>query len=207
MTTPRSLLVATRNVGKLNELCELLRDLPFVLFGLVDFPGIETVQESGRTFIENASLKAAGYAEQTRLLTLADDSGLEVQALDGAPGVFSARYAGELASDTTRTTALLTKLSTVEASKRAARFVSAVAIASSEGKILTVAVGICEGHIASAPRGSGGFGYDPIFVPNGYELTFAEMDPNTKNQISHRERALQRARAYLQNLTCASGAR
>jgi XTP/dITP diphosphohydrolase len=102
---------------------------------------------------------------------------------------------------------LLAKLSTVEASKRTARFVSAVAIASSEGKILKIAVGTCEGHIASAPRGSGGFGYDPIFVPNGYELTFAEMEPNTKNQISHRARALQRAREYLQNLTSASSAR
>jgi len=207
LTTPRSLLIATRNVGKLNELRELLLDLPLVLFGLRDFPCVETVQESGRTFVENASLKAVGYAQQIRLLTLADDSGLEVQALSGAPGVFSARYAGEFASDTTRTNALLAKLLTVEASKRTARFVSAVAIASNEGKILKIAVGACEGHIASAPRGSSGFGYDPIFVPNGYELTFAEMEPNTKNQISHRARAFQRAREYLQNLTSASSAR
>ena len=207
MSTQQSLLVATGNLGKLEELRELLGSLPLCLYGLDRFPGVERVAETGESFVENASLKATGYASQTRLLTLADDSGLEVDALAGAPGVFSARYAGEGASDAERTTKLLAELSNIEAPMRSARFVSAVAIASSEGQILNVSVGTCGGQISFAPRGSGGFGYDPIFIPIGHAQTFAELKPEIKNGISHRARALSGARRFLLTLTIASGAR
>jgi XTP/dITP diphosphohydrolase len=203
----RPLLVATRNLGKLEELRQLLSNLPFDLYGLERFPGVDGIPETGDSFIENASLKAVGYATQTRLLTLADDSGLEANALGGRPGVFSARYAGDRASDVNRTTRLLADLSGMASPKRDARFVSAVAIANSEGQILNVSVGTCDGHIGFTPRGSGGFGYDPIFIPLGYEQTFAELKPEVKNQISHRARALTSAREFLRSLTIASSDR
>lgn len=206
VNAPQPLLVATRNFGKLEELRQLLGDLPFDLYGLERFPGVEGIRETGESFLENASLKAVGYATQTRLLTLADDSGLEVDALGGGPGVFSARYADEQASDVERATKLLAELCSVAPPKRSARFVSAVAIASSEGQILNVSVGTCDGHIGFAPRGSVGFGYDPIFIPIGYEQTFAELKPEIKNQISHRARALLTAREFLRTLTIGSGA-
>ena len=207
MKSLRSLLIGTRNIEKLKELRELLRDLPLDLYGLDSFRSVAEVQETGETFIENASLKAVAYATQARLLTLADDSGLAVEALGGAPGVWSARYAGEGASDVERTNKLLLELSNSKEPQRSARFVSAVAIASSEGKILNVSVGSCDGHLAFAPRGSRGFGYDPIFIPVGYEQTFAELKPAIKNRISHRARALQGAREFLRTLTTASSAR
>ena len=194
---PQSLLVATRNEGKLAELQQLLGDLPLELYGLTDFPDVETVPETGESFVENASLKAAGYAAQTSLLTLADDSGLEVDALGGAPGILSARYAGEGASDADRTARLLAELSNIPAAKRSARFVSAVAIANREGQILNVSVGTCDGHIGFAARGTRGFGYDPIFIPSGSEKSFAELKSEIKNQISHRARALAGAREFL----------
>ena len=204
--TLRSLVVATRNEGKLEELRQLLDDLPLELYGLTDFSDVETVPETGETFIENASLKAAGYAKQTGRLTLADDSGLEVDALGGAPGIRSARYAGEGASDAARTARLLAELSTIPAAKRSARFVSAVAIANSEGQILNVSVGTCNGHIDLAPHGSGGFGYDPVFIPSGYDQSFGELKSVIKNQISHRARALSGAREFLRTLTIPSSA-
>ena len=207
MNALQPLLVATRNLGKLEELRQMLSHLPFDLCGLERFPGVEGIPETGASFIENASLKAAGYATQTRVLTLADDSGLEVDALGGGPGVFSARYAGEHASDVERTTKLLAELSNVPSSKRGARFVSAVAIASGEGQILNVSVGTCYGHIGFARLGSIGFGYDPIFIPIGYEQTFAELKPRIKNRISHRARALVGAREFLRSLTTASSDR
>jgi XTP/dITP diphosphohydrolase len=201
------LLVATLNEGKLAELREILADLPFVLCSLKDFPEVVPIEETGNTFVENASLKASGYAMQTHLLTIADDSGLEVKALKGAPGVFSARYAGEHASDAERTEKLLENLSGVNESNRSARFVSAIAVADSSGSILEVSVGICDGQIAMAPRGTHGFGYDPIFLPNGYQVTFSELQPEVKNTISHRARALSSLRNFLRTLTITSSGR
>ncbi|HVS80604.1 MAG TPA: RdgB/HAM1 family non-canonical purine NTP pyrophosphatase [Pyrinomonadaceae bacterium] len=206
VNAPRHLLLATSSEGKRGELRQLLSDLPMSLFDLRDFPAVERIAETGNTFVENASLKAIGYATQTGLVTLADDSGLEVDALGGAPGVRSARYAGESTSESKRIEALLAALAFVDESKRSARFVSALVIADSNGKILNVSVGRCEGRIALAPRGTEGFGYDPVFIPNGYGLTFAELKAEIKNQISHRAIALSAAREYLQNLTAASGA-
>jgi XTP/dITP diphosphohydrolase len=206
VNTLRSLLVATQNEGKLKELRQLLADLPFELYGLIDFPRIEEVDETGKSFVENASLKATGYARQTGLTTLADDSGLEVEALGGAPGVYSARYAGQDASDAERTTKLLSELAIIPAPKRTARFVSAIAIASESGQILNVSVGRCDGHVDFIPHGTAGFGYDPVFIPLGYDQTFAELESQIKNQISHRARALSGARAFLRTLTIPSSA-
>jgi XTP/dITP diphosphohydrolase len=200
-----NLLIATGNKAKCQELRELLSDLPITLLDLKAFPEIEKVSETGGTFVDNASLKAVGYAVQTKLMTLADDSGLEVEALGGAPGVRSARYLGAEASDLHRIEALLKELG--DDSNRAARFVSAVVIAGQNGEILNRSLGTCAGSIASVPRGSAGFGYDPIFIPDGYDVTFAELEAEVKNQISHRARALKSARLYLQNLTASSGAR
>jgi len=206
MTNARTLLVASHNQGKLCELRELLRNLPFGLTNLADFPDIETIEETGETFAENASLKAAGYARQARLLTLADDSGLEVQALGNRPGVLSARYARLGASDQVRTQKLLVEMSEFPVEERRARFCCSVAVADEAGKIIHVSNGQCEGRIALAPRGFRGFGYDPIFIPVGFEETFAELKPETKNRISHRARALADACAFLRSLTAASNA-
>ena len=175
MNARSQLLIATSNEGKRAEIQLLLSDLPVALFDLRNFPAIGPISETGTTFVENASLKAIGYATQTGMLTLADDSGLEVDALSGAPGVRSARYTGESASDAQRVEALLTALASVQESRRAARFVSAVVIADSNGEILNISVGECDGRIALAARGHGGFGYDPVFIPNGRDLTFAEL--------------------------------
>lgn len=204
MINPTSLLLATQNEGKLKELRHLLTDLPVDLFSLADFANVEMVPETGESFIENASLKAVGYAHQTGLLTLADDSGLEVDALGGAPGIVSARYAGEGASDVNRTIKLLAELSGTPAEKRAARFVSAVAIANDRGEVLNVSIGACDGRIAFAPSGSGGFGYDPVFIPSGYDKSFGELKSEIKNQISHRSRAMLAAREFLLTLTIPS---
>jgi XTP/dITP diphosphohydrolase len=200
----RTLLIATRNRGKLKEIKKLLEDLPFKIVDLSQYPSIEPVEESGDTFADNASLKASGYARQAAVLTLADDSGLMVDALDGAPGVHSARYAGEGASDGERTEKLVRALAEVPRSQRGARFVSVIAIAQLDGKIVNVSVGECKGEIALQPRGDGGFGYDPIFIPEGCTLSFAQLEPAEKNRISHRARALSKARAFLRALTAAS---
>jgi XTP/dITP diphosphohydrolase len=202
----QSLVIATRNRGKLLELRALIRELPLVLLDLSSFPSVQTIPETGATFVENASLKAAGYAIQIGEMTLADDSGLEVDALGGAPGVRSARYAGDGASDSERVDKLLSELSHVRPRERTARFVSAIAIAGREGVILNISSGVCEGRIAEAPRGANGFGYDPVFIPEGYDQTFAELRPQLKNRISHRGKALEAATHFLKCLTVSSRA-
>jgi XTP/dITP diphosphohydrolase len=199
--TSRRLLIATRNRGKLQEINDLLEELPLELCDLNSFPAIASIAETGSTFAENATLKAMGYAVQAFVMTLADDSGLEVEALDGTPGVLSARYAGEGASDSERVEKLLSELKNIEVGNRAARFVSVVAISDLSGTILNVSKGVCNGAIAAAPRGTGGFGYDPIFVPGGFDKTFAELTPLEKNQISHRALALKGATEFLRSLT------
>lgn len=200
----RELLIATSNQGKLREAREILADLDFDLLTLSDYSSIQTVAETGQTFTENASLKATGYARQSEALTLADDSGLEVEAFKGAPGVHSARYLGESTSYEVRNQSLLAELADHE--DRSARFVCAIAIADSSGKVLNVSNGVCEGRLAESPRGEFGFGYDPIFIPDGFELTFAELAVEIKNRISHRARALAGAREFLSRLTGGSGA-
>ena len=186
----RSLLLATRNPGKIREIESILADSGWSFSSLQAFADVATPAESGITYAENAILKARFYAAATGMCALADDSGLEVEALAGAPGVYSARYAGEHASDAHRRALLLSELAKVSDVNRRARFVSAVAISHAKGSVLNVSEGICEGTIIASPRGSGGFGYDPLFVPDGFSETFAELPEDVKNRISHRARAL-----------------
>ena len=197
MTNSPSLLLGTRNAGKVSEIELILGDVPWRLRSLQDLPDIPTPAEIGDTYAANAIIKAQFYARETGVIALADDSGLEVEALGGAPGVLSARYAGEGASDADRRRLLLSQLANVPLDDRTARFVCAVAIAAPDGHVLNVSEGTCSGKIIFEPRGTGGFGYDPLFVPDGFDQTFAELADSIKNQISHRARALLKTREFL----------
>lgn len=193
------LLLATTNAGKAREYRNLLAGVPYRLVTLTE-EGIGTdVPETGRTFEENASLKATVLARESGLLTLADDSGLVVDALGGGPGVLSARYAGENATDAERVDFLLKKLAGVPERERTARFHCVIAIATPEGDTQLFS-GECPGVIATAPRGYNGFGYDPIFYLPEFGRTMAEIPAAEKNRISHRARAAARAREYLLTL-------
>jgi XTP/dITP diphosphohydrolase len=192
------LLVATRNPGKLREYDKLLKGCGYNLVGLEDYPGLD-VEETGATFEENARLKAVTCAHTTGLLALADDSGLEVDALGGAPGVYSARYAGPGASDADRLHKLLAALRNVPPGQRAARFRCVIALAWPDGRYETFA-GVCEGEIAFEPKGHNGFGYDPIFYMPEHGKTMAELPEEFKNQISHRARAMALAGKRLREL-------
>ncbi len=190
------LLIATHNRGKLVEYEELLAGLPFELATLNDAGIVEDVPENGATFAENARIKALAYAPQSGLLTLADDSGLEVDALGGDPGIYSKRYAGDGASDPERIALLLKKLQGVPEGKRTARFRCVIAIARPNGDLWQTE-GTCEGEIAFSPRGTHGFGYDPIFYFPALGKTMAELPPAEKNKLSHRARAAKGAREVL----------
>lgn len=199
MSAPlRQLLLGTYNPGKVREIVSILADSGWSFCSLQNFPNLEPAEENGDTYSANAIIKAKAYAAATGLWALADDSGLEVAALGNAPGVFSARYAGEGASDAERRKLLLSQLGNVE--DRRARFVSAVAIANEKGEIANVAEGICEGTITFVPRGVGGFGYDPLFVPDGYDQTFAELPEDIKNRFSHRALALMKTKQFLSSV-------
>ena len=174
----KQLVVATGNPGKLAEMQEYLVDLPWELELK---PAAIDVDETGTTFIENARLKAAEVAKAVGKWSIADDSGLAVDALGGAPGLYSARYGN---SDAERISRLLRELG--DNQNRQAQFVCAIAIANPEGKIVLETEGICPGEILDSPRGSGGFGYDPIFYVPSQQQTFAEMPPETKSRVSHR---------------------
>lgn len=186
------LLIASRNAKKLKEIKSILQVPGLELVSAADVPGAPDVEEDGTTFEENAGKKAATLAKATGLWALADDSGLEVDALGGAPGVYSARYAGEPTKYSANNRKLLKALA--GETNRRARFRCVIALASPQGEVKTVE-GACEGVIADAPRGRKGFGYDPLFIPEGHALTFAEMDAADKNRISHRGRALAKADA------------
>lgn len=190
------LVLATRNRKKAEEIRRLLRDLDIRTRTLDEFPGCPAVPEDGRTFEENAVKKAVAVARFTGQAALADDSGLEVDALGGAPGVRSARYAGELSDDRRNLEKLLEELGSVGDARRLARFVCCVALAFPGGRVETF-TGTAEGTIGNAPRGSRGFGYDPIFYPRGARLTFAEMDDDDKHAISHRGIALGAVKRFL----------
>jgi XTP/dITP diphosphohydrolase len=183
------LLVATRNKGKVAELADLLAGLQIKWQGLEDIPQVDDVAETGRTFEENAILKATSYAEQTGLLTLADDSGLEVDALDGRPGVHTARYGGLRLTPVQRYKLLLEDMNGVPWPKRTARFRCVMALATPKGVIGTES-GVCEGMIALEPAGEGGFGYDPIFYLPEMRKTMAQLPAGEKQRISHRGRAV-----------------
>ena len=200
MSSLTELLLATDNAGKVREYSLLLKGLPFILV-TPDKKGVRVViSESDNTLEENAALKARTYAQASNLLTLADDSGLEVDALAGEPGVLSARYAGEGASDRERIEFLLKKLSAVPWEKRGARFRCVIVIATPEGKI-EPCHGECEGIIAYEPKGENGFGYDPIFYLPELGKTMAELPLEQKNKMSHRGKAAQKARQILDRLS------
>lgn len=195
-----NLLIATGNRGKIRELKKLLENEPLGLKTLNDFQGIHEVVETGGTFAENALLKAKGYARQTNCWALADDSGLEVEALGNAPGVFSARYAGAGSGDEENLAKLLKELEKIPNAERSARFVCVIAIADDRGEVRFVAEGVCPGTIAPEPRGAGGFGYDPVFVPENYKQTFAELPNSVKQKISHRAEALRKTIGFFEEI-------
>lgn len=193
------LLLATTNRGKLAEYAELLAAAPVRLRSLADLAAIPPEPaEDAETYAENATTKARLYARATGTLTIADDSGLEVQALGGAPGVRTRRYFGDDASDAERNRRLLTLL--LGRGDRAARFVCVIALAWPDGRVETFE-GECPGRIAGAPAGERGFGYDPIFIADGYDRTTAELPPAEKHRISHRGRAAAKLRERLGQLT------
>ena len=179
------LLIATHSAGKKREYASLLEDLALEQVTLDDLGVEQTIAEDGASYAENALLKAKGYAAATGLLTLADDSGLEVDALDGAPGVLTARYAGEGASDEQRYLLLLQNLRGVPDERRTARFRCVIALAWPGGRV-EITEGVCEGRITHGPRGEHGFGYDPVFYVPEYGCTMAQLPPEVKNRISHR---------------------
>ncbi len=193
------LLVATKNNEKVAELKNLLSNFPVRLRSLREFVDAGDVKETGENFKENAALKAQGYALHTGLWSLADDSGLEVEALRGAPGIFSARYGGKSATDQVKIKKLLRELNKKQNDERFARFVCAMAISDEKGEIKFVAEGICNGRISLEPRGNNGFGYDPIFIPAGFNKTFGELSSEIKQQISHRAQASRKIIQYLRD--------
>ena len=194
------LVLATRNQGKVRELTDMLcgeagSKQQIEVISLEKYPDAPEVVEDGKTYMENAVKKASIIAEHTSHLTLADDAGLEVDALGGAPGINSKRWAGEDATDDIRIAKLLRALEGT--ANRRARFIAAIAVVhpNSEPEVV---LGVCEGHIRHDPVGESGFGYDPVFVPDGYNQTFAELGEKIKNRISHRAKALEQVIALLQ---------
>ena len=187
------IVLATRNQGKIEEIRSLLKGQEIrggiEIHSLKDYPHIPEIVEDGATFSENARKKALIVAQLTGQIAVADDSGLEVDALGGAPGVYSARFAGEGASDSANIKKLLELLRDIPSEKRGARFVCVMALATPDGEVSLVE-GECRGMIAMEERGMSGFGYDPVFIVSGYGETFAELGSEVKNKISHRARAL-----------------
>ncbi len=195
-----TLLIATYNRGKLTELRNIFQGLPCDIISPFDV-GLELdVAETGSTFEENATLKSIAFAKESKLLTLADDSGLEVEALGGKPGVLSARYAGANANDSDRIRFLLSQMANVPEGKRQARFRSVIAITTSDGNHTELCSGECHGTITFEPKGENGFGYDPVFYLPQLGKTMAEVSKETKNEISHRGIAARNAIAILKNL-------
>ena len=199
MIKPARLLVATNNRGKLREYAELLKGLPFELTTLSERGITEEVEETGSSLKQNAIHKATTYAKLSGLTTMADDSGLEVDALGGEPGPLSRRYAGDNVSDKERNDYLLAKLRDVPREKRTARFRCIIAIAMPEGRA-QVFEGECRGMIALEPKGGNGFGYDPVFYLPEFDKTIAELPAETKNQVSHRGQAARKAYKMLEQL-------
>ena len=191
-TEKPTLILASRNRKKLREIAELLTGLDVVLVSAADFADAPEVEETGRTFAENAALKAGTVAAATGHWTIADDSGLAVDVLDGAPGVYSARYAGEQSNDRQNNEKLLAQLRDVPDERRGAQFVCCLALADPEGQIRVQVEGRCRGRLLHEPRGQSGFGYDPLFWIPEYRKTFAELTLTAKSVLSHRARAFEK---------------
>jgi XTP/dITP diphosphohydrolase len=193
-------LVATHNPGKVQEFAGLLADLDLTWLGLAEQGITLDIPETGTTFYENAILKARGYAAKSGLITLADDSGLEVDGLNGRPGIYTGRYGGEGLTHSQRYQKLLAELHGLPWEARTARFRCVIVVARPDGALLGSAEGVCEGYIAETPTGTGGFGYDPVFYLPDRQKTLAQLDPAEKNQISHRGRALRKIEPLLRQL-------
>jgi XTP/dITP diphosphohydrolase len=189
------LIVATRNAHKTREIQRIL-GADFAVLDLSAYPETPETAETGKTFEENAVLKATAASRQLPGLVVADDSGLEVDALGGAPGIYSARYAAPNATDKQNIDKLLEELARIETAKRSARFRCVIALAR-EGKLLGTFEGVVEGVIVNSPRGASGFGYDPVFMPRGFGKTFGQLSPAEKDRVSHRSRALAKLRVRL----------
>lgn len=196
MTGSRDLVVATRNGHKVREIASMLKE-GFVVRDLSGFPQAPEIEETGSTFLENARLKAVGISEVVPGLVLADDSGLEVDALGGAPGVYSARFAGVQGDDAANNEKLVEALKNRSEAERTGRF-RCVLVLARDGLVRAEFEGSVEGHLETRPRGSEGFGYDPLFVPKGFAETFAELGPDVKNRLSHRSQALKKLVAWLE---------
>jgi len=190
------LLVATKNKGKLKEIKKLLIDLPFKVTSLADYPDLPEIIEDGRTFEQNALKKAATIAIATGKLVMGEDSGLQVKALGNAPGIYSARFSGENATDQKNNLKLLRSLKGKSFDERGARYRCCVALVD-RGGIISVVNGTCGGVIGERSKGKNGFGYDPLFIVKRYQKTFGELDPAIKSKISHRARALKKMRGIL----------
>lgn len=193
------LVLATRNKGKIREITSMLRrsSLDLNILSLLDFSNIAPIPEEGLSFRENAVTKALAAARATGKLAMGDDSGLEVDVLAGRPGILSARFAGDDATDKDNNEKLLTLLRDVQEKQRQARFVCCIAVANPE-RLVDVVEGSCNGLIISRERGGGGFGYDPLFQPSEYNTTFGELSPRIKNRISHRAKAVEKALLVLE---------
>jgi len=190
------LYLATGNAGKIKEMKELLAGLDVEIVTADAYDSVPEVIEDGDTLEENAIKKARELADYTGLMTVADDTGLLVDALNGNPGIYSARYAGKDATYKDNNRKLLQKLKDVSLNERTARFKTVAALVNPDGKVKTVE-GICEGLIGKELKGEEGFGYDPLFIPEGYEETFAQLSPEIKNEISHRAKALEKLKVLL----------
>ena len=193
------LVLATRNPGKAREIAAIYAHLHVTWLTLADFPNLAATAETGATYADNAAAKARTASSATGLPALADDSGIEVDALGGAPGAHSARFLGSAATDAERNARIVELLGDAPLERRTARFRAAVAVALPSGSV-HISEGTCEGRIAASPRGGGGFGYDPIFVPEGETRTMAEVPAEIKNRISHRARALRASEPHLVGL-------
>lgn len=198
------LVLATRNLGKVREITAIYAGLEARLSGLEDWPDLGDLPEDGGTYADNAASKALAVARTAGLPALADDSGVEIDALGGGPGVRSRRLLGEAASDEERNAYVLARLAGLPPAQRAARYRAVVAVATPDGRVETFE-GVCEGAIAERPRGTGGFGYDPIFEIAGDGRTMAEVPLEVKNEISHRARALRAARSAVARVLRGAG--
>jgi XTP/dITP diphosphohydrolase len=192
----KELLVATKNKGKMREIRDLLKDFNLKITSLDDYPDIPAIEEDGKTFAQNAIKKAVTVAMCTKKLTLGEDSGLEVQALNNRPGIYSARYSGINATDAKNNAKLLRELRGVPLNKRQARYRCFAALVDGQ-RIVDVVSGSCRGLIALRSSGTNGFGYDPYFYLPRYKMTFGQLDPAIKAQISHRAKAFQKIKKVL----------
>lgn len=192
----KKIFIASKNKGKINEIRTIINHLGFEVFSLLDTPDINDIPETGSTFEENAFIKAKSVYDIVKIPVLADDSGLEVDLLNGAPGIYSARFSGENANDKKNNELLLNKLGDAEFKERTARF--RCVLVYFDGINKRIFDGTCEGNIITYEKGSNGFGYDPLFMPAGYAQTFGELDNEVKNKISHRSKALQSFIKYVE---------